>query len=879
MSNIIFNSNGNTTVKLLKVGNPFQITITANNSSYQIGQEIALSNNDSVEFEIASGSFSKDDMNYYQFVITGTGTVSLSGSLSEVTNAYQYYNLFKDCDKITDASNLTFTGTAAKGFCFSNMFANCTALVTPPSILPATTLDDWCYQGMFAGCTNLTGVPALPASVLADYCYYAMFYGCEKLKDSPTLNAQSLEDWCYNSMFYKCKSLSSITCELTGFTPENATSSWVFGIAAEGQFINSNTIEQYGTSKIPSGWTEIHPEPPTPPVSNDPLTFTSTTDNNTVKLSKNENPYSNTFYYSKNGGEWTAYELGTNISFDTNETVAFSGTSDHLNKSDFDLYYFKVGGESNSCVKVYGNVMSLVNGAETMTDDYQFAYLFSNIETGDNNNKIADASGVILPSTNITPNCFKNMFRTNDVLTAGPALPAMDLAPYCYSFMFYGCSSISSAPSLPATGLANNCYESMFTNCSHLTGGAEIYADTIQTYSCKNMFYGCTSLSSYTLSATNILTAGCYQMFSGAALLSAELFATNIALSGCRSMFHTCRNLKYMKTRFTDWGNPNSTYQFRSWVYNVQTSNGTFIKNEQLSARYGTDYIPQNWTVEDIPTPPTSDGPLTFTGKSASNAVALNKNGSPDAISLQYSKNNGTWTDYSWDGDNGQIIELDQNDTVAFSGNNDHFSKAMGTNYNFVMTGSIEAKGNIQSLMNYSDSCTSSCYYALFSGCTSLIAAPNLPATGLASHCYDRMFDHCSSLITVMSALPAMDLAPYCYGMMFANCPSLSTTPSLPATGLTSGCYSWMFWNCSELLSVELPATTLDYACYSWMFYGCSSLSSIEVNITEWSTSVWDNTHNWVDGVALTGTFTKPADLPLSTGIDYIPEGWTVVDK
>ena len=40
------------------------------------------------------------------------------------------------------------------------------------------------------------------------------------------------------------------------------------------------------------------------------------------------------------------------------------------------------------------------------------------------------------------------------------------------------------------------------------------------------------------------------------------------------------------------------------------------------------------------------------------------------------------------------------------------------------MTGTIEANGNIQSIMNYSNSCTSNCYANLFSGCTSLIDAP-----------------------------------------------------------------------------------------------------------------------------------------------------------
>ena len=45
MSNLIFKSIGNTTVKLIAVGTPYEISLSANNSAYQIGQEIALSNN------------------------------------------------------------------------------------------------------------------------------------------------------------------------------------------------------------------------------------------------------------------------------------------------------------------------------------------------------------------------------------------------------------------------------------------------------------------------------------------------------------------------------------------------------------------------------------------------------------------------------------------------------------------------------------------------------------------------------------------------------------------------------------------------------------------------------------------------------------------
>jgi hypothetical protein len=66
----------------------------------------------------------------------------------------------------------------------------------------------------------------------------------------------------------------------------------------------------------------------------------------------------------------------------------------------------------------------------------------------------------------------------------------------------------------------------------------------------------------------------------------------------------------------------------------------------------------------------------------------------------------------------------------------------------------------------------------MFYGCTSLIQAPELPATSLADSCYYYMFSGCSSL-TKAPELPATTLAESCYYRMFANCSSL-TKASFP---------------------------------------------------------------------------------------------------
>ena len=118
------------------------------------------------------------------------------------------------------------------------------------------------------------------------------------------------------------------------------------------------------------------------------------------------------------------------------------------------------------------------------------------------------------------------------------------------------------------------------------------------------------------------------------------------------------------------------------------------------------------------------------------------------------------------------------------------------------------------------------CYYQMFSGCTSLITAPELPATALAQWCYSAMFSGCASLTTAPE-LPATSLADYCYGSMFSGCTSLTTAPELPVTTLASSCYGAMFSGCTSLTTApELPATRLVDDCYSRMFSECTGLTT-----------------------------------------------------
>ena len=119
-----------------------------------------------------------------------------------------------------------------------------------------------------------------------------------------------------------------------------------------------------------------------------------------------------------------------------------------------------------------------------------------------------------------------------------------------------------------------------------------------------------------------------------------------------------------------------------------------------------------------------------------------------------------------------------------------------------------------------------SCFGYMFNNCTSLIKAPELPATTLANYCYANLFSGCTSLTTAPE-LPATTLANGCYVSMFRKT-GITTAPALLATTLYGNCYGYMFNNCTSLIKApELPATTLANYCYEAMFYGCTSLTTV----------------------------------------------------
>jgi len=378
-------------------------------------------------------------------------------------------------------------------------------------------------------------------------------------------------------------------------------------------------------------------------------------------------------------------------------------------------------------------------------------------------------------------------------------------------------------------------------------------------------------------------------------LISApKLPATTLVNSCYSNMFKGCSKLKYIEC-YAD--TLSDTYS-QNWVVGVASA-GTFVKAVGATLPVGNNGVPTNWVLIN------GTELFSFQAGNTSSSIALT---TPTGLSitLETSSDGVNWS--NWTKTNGvfSTITLQSGETLYIRGNNTRFATdtASTRSSRFLFTGNTYCRGNIMYLLDKTGQLDSlngkgycfgylfsgatslitppelpatalagNCYYSMFRGCTSLVTAPELPATALAGSCYGYMFNGCTSLVAAPE-LPATALAGSCYGYMFNGCTSLKTPPELPATTLTSFCYDSMFRGCSKLTTApELPATTLASYCYSHMFYGCSNLNYIKVGALSWNTSY---TTSWVDGVSANGDFYKPSSTTIDYGVNGVPSGWTI---
>ena len=224
-------------------------------------------------------------------------------------------------------------------------------------------------------------------------------------------------------------------------------------------------------------------------------------------------------------------------------------------------------------------------------------------------------------------------------------------------------------------------------------------------------------------------------------------------------------------------------------------------------------------------------------GATVSMTQTLGNNSGVNVVDMKYSTdgtnwNNWTHTDVTENDSTTytfNTISLNEGDKVYFKGDNSTglgYTTSNTGNARFVLNGNLGASGNVMSLL-YDDD---------------FQEYNSVPNNGLSS--------------------------------LFTGCTSLTTAPELPATTLGVNCYSSMFYGCTSLTTApELPATTLGNWCYSRMFQGCTSLNYVKAMFTAQDAAT--HTQYWLNNVSATGTFVKNPEALWSES-DIIPSGWIV---
>ena len=588
---------------------------------------------------------------------------------------------------------------------------------------------------------------------------------------------------------------------------------------------------------------------------------------------------------SKDYKTWNDYTSGTEIELNPKDRVYIK--SDYVRDAGYDPRFIFNG--DGARLRARGNIASLIYGTDdtyvnkyTSTESHCCFYMFKGCTS------LVQAPE--LPATTLATGCYNNMFRGCTGLTQAPDLPATTLATECYSGMFWDCTSLTKAPELPATKLANYCYQNMFYGCTSLVQAPELPVTTLANYCYKSMFNSCMSLiQAPELPATTLATECYNSMFYLCRRLTQapELPAVTLATECYYYMFTECKKLNYVKCLATD---TSATNCMTNWLKNVSAT-GTFeCDNKKYFTLDSTNGIPTGWSITEInpdvekPDLDTFDPNVPFCIENVGD-VQANVQYNTKNTNIKISKDYKTWNDYTA----GDSITLDPTDRVYIKSD---YVKDTGSNPRFVFNGDgarLRARGNIASLIygkndvyktNYLeiDEAHADCYKNMFSECASLIQAPDLPATKLATACYQSMFSKCTSL-TRAPEMHATELAAHCCWVMFSECTSLTQAPELPATKLATACYHSMFQYCTSLVKApDLPAPIIsNVQDYQEMFKGCTSLNYIKCLATQVANASgsYIRLTNWVYDVSSTGDFYTPKDTLWRTATDGIPRGWT----
>ena len=398
---------------------------------------------------------------------------------------------YSTCSQLVTINDFTINTTA--GYCYANMFNNCTSLAILPDELPAMTLVGNCYDTMFKGCTSLVTIPEdfLPATTLAGGCYNDMFRDCTALTQAPELRAVTLANNCYDEMFRGCTSLTR-TPALVAETIGSYSCSFMFADCTSLTniiYLGAKTVGTYGLQGMFYNCTALVNSP-------------------TIRVTSVNNYGMRAMFYN-----CTSLLRAPSLSSVTTLgnycfSAMFYNCTSMTTAPSLPCMTLKEG--------CYGGTYSNDNGS--------FSATWTNY----------------------------GMFENCTALTTAPTLSATTLAYQCYCRMFYGCTNLRNVQAeLSAETIPGRAYYSMFANCSSLVTPPDIMAKTVAISGLRAMFQNCTSMTwPPFMQMEEVGEKACHGMFQNCTSLAQTpiLNAMTLGAWAYGQMFYNCTSLNIIQS-------------------------------------------------------------------------------------------------------------------------------------------------------------------------------------------------------------------------------------------------------------------------------------------------------------------------------------------
>ena len=603
--------------------------------------------------------------------------------------------------------------------------------------------------------------------------------------------------------------------------------------------------------------------------------------------------YTGDVEYRLNSGSWTTYSSSITlvnqkdyVQFRSKRTSYNSGTP--IFTADKPCY-------------IYGNIMSLICDSSFNPKTTLDTKAFQNAFKGATWIDIPAGRPLKLTATTLGTYCYNYMFTGCTSLSRPPEIQTTltaNVPTSAYAYMFQNCTALVSAPELPSWNsttsaeiiVGASAYQSMFVGCSSLTTVPATIVGTSGKQACDNMFTGCSSLANApALPSNTVGEKGYFQMFKRCyALVQApELPAMTLGVKCYNEMFIDCTSLLSAPSELPATSLSDYCYMdmFKGCLSlaNVPASLPATISAASCYRGMFDGCISLNHAPEiNLEDLKTNSCRSMFNGcTSLVTATGLEKVTSvADSSCIWMFKNCG------------ELIttpsELKATTLGVSSYNQMYYNCAKITEAPDIQATSVSTYSCYQMFYGCRRlrtpppalavaSVAGSAFEGMFQGCTNLASGPDFTGmTTVGEKGCMNMFNGCTNL-TVPPELPATTLSASSYEGMFKGS-ALTEVPLLPATTLASNCYKSMFENCKYLEGpAVLPAPTLVTGCYHNMFKGASKLNSVVCLATDHFAS--DCTNAWLESVAATGTFVRPAGVAWTIdSASGIPTGWTATD-